>query len=195
MSRALTLTPLALLLAAVPALAATTYEINFTVTDPLGAPSPTSGSFTWDGSTFSNFTVKWQGITFDLTASANAPALLGATGCNGEASTPSYGFILITQTATGCKPIPGAAYIWSAADLSASQGKQSTFVFGYGNGTPPEDEILDYEVGNIPPGDSVVVANGKWTLTAEAPEPGSLGLVLLGTLAVGLRRYWREHRG
>ena len=51
------------------------YTITFTATS---GPAPTAGSFSYDssqqlGSPFSSFLVTWDSITFDVTASANAP--------------------------------------------------------------------------------------------------------------------------
>src|SRR5665213_2302814 len=54
-------------------LADTTYDVDFLGDGTL----PTQGSFTYDSvvPSFSNFTVTWNGVLFDLTASANAPML------------------------------------------------------------------------------------------------------------------------
>ena len=54
----------------------TTYNITFTG----GSPNPTMGSFTYDSTNpqFSNYTVIWDGITFDLTSSANSPTIIGS---------------------------------------------------------------------------------------------------------------------
>src|SRR5579863_7894850 len=67
------------LLLAAPAADASplSYDIDFTAFNFMGPP-PTSGSFTYDasaaiGSQFSDFTVVWDGLTFDLTAAANNP--------------------------------------------------------------------------------------------------------------------------
>ncbi len=57
-----------------------TYGINFTATEGM---APEAGSFTYDAATelFSNFTVNWGGEIFDLTASANAPSIVGTVAC------------------------------------------------------------------------------------------------------------------
>ena len=51
---------------------AVTYNINFT---PAFGNLPISGTFTYNAAVpqFSNFTVTWNNVAFDLTASANAP--------------------------------------------------------------------------------------------------------------------------
>src|SRR5215469_1023406 len=80
--------------------AQTTYDIEFMTS--FGT-APSSGSFTYDPSTgFSAFIVQWDGVTFDLTSAANAPLQFGTTGCDGEGSTPQYGFIIMAEIATGC---------------------------------------------------------------------------------------------
>ena len=77
-------TPVALLAAPV------TYDITFAATQGI---APAEGSFAYDGASqsFSNFEISWQGVGFDLTASANAPTIAGTVPClhslNGPAAT------------------------------------------------------------------------------------------------------------
>ncbi len=83
------------------------YEIAFTGASNPGDIAAPTGSFTYDtdAQTFTNFSVNWDGIAFDFTASANAPSL-GATGCDGEASSAAYAFQILNQSVS-CAVTPG----------------------------------------------------------------------------------------
>jgi len=88
-------------------LAGTTYDISFS---PLFGLNPTSGSFTYDAkSGFSNFTVLWNGLKFDLTESANHPTI-SSSGCKSEMSNAAYSFALMSQSLTNCR---APFYSWS----------------------------------------------------------------------------------
>ena len=75
----------------------TNYTISFTGTGIL----PTSGSFTYDSTTpgFSNFVVVWDGLTFDMTAGANSPGIIGPTppACLNGDSGAATSFQLLTN--------------------------------------------------------------------------------------------------
>ncbi len=162
--------------------AATTYDINFTLTS--GTPAPTAGSFTYDPAVgFSNFTVDWNGLTFDLTAAANTilvDSFVG-TGCDSESSTPQYAFLVLTKDLTGCSP----TYTWAAG---GSSGGGLTFVFGVSDG-PGSDT---FRTTDPYPPDGGLFVEGDWSLTevqASTPEPTSLALTFLAGLALaGLKR-------
>jgi hypothetical protein len=86
-----------------PAIAAAdsiiSYEIDFSLA--AGSPAPTSGSFDYDPSLatdpFSNFVVEWDGLTFDLTSSANDPSILNAPTCINGATGAAATFQLLTE--------------------------------------------------------------------------------------------------
>jgi hypothetical protein len=148
----------------------TDYVINFTKT--AGAPEPISGTFAFDSttSTFSNFIVSWDGITFNLTTSfrnANnpftAPPLPSClTATTGGAATYS----LLSDCA-------GASSKWNAQSTvvnefafstTSGSGGLAISAFGAGFGT-----------GEAAAGTFAIVA---------APEPSSL--LLLGTGMAGI---------
>lgn len=174
--------------------AATMYTIDFSG----GSPNPTSGSFTYDPSTgFSNFIVVWEGVSVDLTANANAPYVANATGCSGEASTPAYGFAIMSQALTGCPTTP--VYVWQGM-LTPATGGFSTGSFGFIalSGSPVQKGDFVDQGGFIDTNGPEFGANaqGSWTITADTsttPEPADgwlscLGMALMGIVAARQRR-------
>jgi hypothetical protein len=153
------------------------YTINFTTSS--GSPGPTSGSFTYDSSTgtFSNFVVAWDGYSFNLTSSANAPFDAHPSGCTGEASTGAFSFALLSQALT-CPSAP--EYFWFG---QPRVGPTQVFVF--------EDEVSSSgydQIGATLPENSTGTgsAEGNWTISAAANTPEPAGLLLLGSGLVGL---------
>jgi hypothetical protein len=180
----------------VPALAnSVTYDIYFAATGGPNLIAPTGGSFTYDSGTgFWNFRVQWDGLEFDLTSEANAPIFSPphAGQCNEVGSNWQFGFAILSQHATGCNPV----YLWDG--LAESGG--SLFDFRLIDNPPaPYDldlcigctgaRISGYDGGGpFGPG-RVDQSFGTWTLS---PEPGTFGLLVLGTAAtVGIRRLMR----
>jgi hypothetical protein len=131
----------------------TTYNITFTG----GSPNPTMGSFTYDSTNpqFSNFTVLWDGITFDLTSSANSPTFCDP-GCKEVESGAKYAFRFLSGP-TRCKPAPGmeCSSKWTSLNqvfsFMATLGPGSVFV------------IIS---GPIPLQNHAGSATGTWTIAA-----------------------------
>ena len=162
------------------------YTITFTTS--TGTP-PASGSFTYDSTApqFSNFFVSWDGITFNLTASANHP-FTNASGCSGESSTAAYSFELLSQTVPGCPSSP--VYDWAAEYITTSPAHT---YFSFNLFTSPGADQIYQNLAPPPPG-SVVVGQGfAWTITpavTSTPEPSSL--FLLATTLLGLAPFLRK---
>ncbi len=160
------------------------YHISFTISSVSGLSAP-SGSFSYDPSAgFSNFIVQWESAIFDFTSSANAPMLAAAppTGCASAASNHQYGFLLITQAASGC----AAGYVWSGqywGQIDPTNGyAQMFFILGVGGA---QDEIATDDF--FPAGPAVMdFSTGTWAVT-ETPEPGTLWGLLSGALAIAAK--------
>jgi hypothetical protein len=179
---------------AVPGQAGTVYNINFTA---ITGTAPTSGSFTYDsGSGFSAFHVIWGGLDFDLTASANSPHLTSWDICT-PAAGASIGFALMTQTIAGC-PVDPSAYFWQArADVPALS---AVFGFAFDRApTVPADpdnreaaELFTFTDPNGFTGDPGGAFNVGTFDVEPAPEPTTIGLILLGCLALARKSIARR---
>jgi hypothetical protein len=164
--------------------------INYTITFATSTgTNPTSGSFTYNSTTpqFSNFLVTWDGITFNLTSSANNPST-DSSGCSGEASTPAYAFEIMSQTVTGCPSKP--VYDWLAEYITTSPAH--TF-FSFLLFTAPGSDGIAQNLMPPPPGSTVVGQGFSWTIkpaVSATPEPSSL--LLFGTSLLGLAPFRRK---
>lgn len=174
------------------AAAPTHYDFTFTLTS--GGIAPTSGAFDYDGSTrvFTDFIVNWNGLTFDLTASANAPIVLGTIypaqcGVTGAALT----FAFLSHDTCIDTFVRVDSDIW-IAQIPLDFSRPQLFAFDAISFLPSSEIAIDatapYEVNQPPtPASSV----GRWTITADGdpsamPEPGSLALLALGAASLPL---------
>jgi hypothetical protein len=122
--------------------------------------------------------VQWDGITFDETASANAPQV-GGTGCSGESSTPEYTFTILTKTASGCnQPI---TYLRSAQGLIVTNHFSM-----YLTDNIAVDGIVALAPNLNSNQDSAL---GEWSVAPAAgqvPEPRAISLLLFGMVGLSL---------
>jgi len=97
-----------------------------------GTLLPTSGSFTYDSTadTFSDFDVTWNGVTYDLTASANSPGAGsgGVPSCIGSLTGAAASFALLD----GACASPGPSF---STQWAGDPGPSSNFLFYTTNGT------------------------------------------------------------
>jgi hypothetical protein len=167
----------------------TTYNINFTLTQ--GNTAPTYGQFIYDSTdqTFYDFTVIWDGATFDLTGGANNPDVENGTACTNATGAALMLAVMVHQCTNYA---PNDYYGWQVEN---GPNFQDFFVRGVeavsGNGSPPlTGTSAEAFRGGIAPNDSGI---GTFTTTAETsnstPEPNALPLLLfLATVAIFLRK-------
>lgn len=153
----------------------TTYVINFTLTS--GSIAPTSGSFTYDSTTpaFSNFIVIWDGLSFDLTASANNPSHDGTLCGTSHTASDTFAFL------SGTSPCaPSVTTSWRVGPF----GIISEFDF-FTTTNQDNSDFYIYSLAHVPPGfqDS---GEGQWVIS-PVPEPSSVILMSSALLAVAFR--------
>jgi hypothetical protein len=154
-------------IAAGPAAATTlSYVIDFT-----GTNAPTSASFTYNSttSTFTNFSIVWDGHTFSLTGSANSPVINGTDPCLGGSTGGAATFKLLT---------------------SCIGGDATTNTVWFGNLSVPDFLITDnfdatsnwtcVESGQASCASGAISPDGLIEGITAIPEPSSLALGLIG---------------
>ncbi len=168
--------------------ASVTYSITFTSTQ---GPAADTGTFSYDagaapGGQFSAFLVSWNGISFDLTSSANSPD--GACGASSAAA-----FALLSHSECAHPVTP---YSWTPVspypEWFAGRGSANGFpdFFSFDNQSANQDLTTFGDV-HYPSSGTSQRAQGTFTIAdTSAPEPKSLVLLLAGAtlLVAGKRR-------
>jgi hypothetical protein len=162
------------------------FDIHFTNT--VGSITP-SGSFTYDSTTqtFSNFVVDFDGLSFDFTTSANAPASFGL--CGGSIS----GFGIMSGS-TGC----ATNQVWNFLGDTSIDFLSGLFF------ASPAPFMAD--TANLNVGEAIEVFpatalgfdgddGGTFTISAAStPEPSIWAMMLLGFVGLGLGVCCRSRR-
>lgn len=152
----------------------------------MGTPVPW-GSFAYDpGAGFSDFIVNWNGVGFDLTSAANAPALATdpATGCASAGSGHAYGFLILSQTAAGCTA--SAQYAWDGVYFGGSAA-QFTFMLNVTSGLSVAQDLISAIVfSGVPQSPMMDFGSGGWQITESGavPEPSTLGMLMAAALGL-----------
>jgi len=174
---------------------ADTYQITF-----YDSATPTqvdgTGTFTFNGTSFSAFSVIWQGLTFDLTAAANLTSPVAfpcGLGCGASIGSPASVFADLTAAA------PPADLEWRGGenflipDSNFSFDSGTNFIVGAAimrAGVPPCGSQL---LNGLPCTD-IFGQNGQFTVT-RVPEPGTLIFTVIGLGLLGLMRRKRVDSG
>jgi hypothetical protein len=178
--------------ASTPALA-DNYQIIFTT--EAGGIAPSSGTFTWNGSEFSNFIVDWDGTVSNFTSSANDPGLSGfGSNCSSAAATPAYGWAIMSQTAVCAGATTG--YGWGAQFENGLPGN-SSFFFSMGvekGGDTTFDALfVNRQTCSAPSCENTLSSSGGWSIAEinpngpePTPEPASISLLLTAILSLAV---------
>jgi hypothetical protein len=163
--------------------ASSLYEINFSGATPL----PTSGSFVYNPvtSTFSNFTVTWDGLTFDLTTPANTPTIsVAAPTCVGTGSGGSQTFAMLSGA---CDGVSNEATTWIAQDSSGISSFEidTQLTISNPNGFVNDTLYIAADSSGQGSGGNPV---GSFTITA-VPEPSAAGLLMIGLALIAVRSW------
>ena len=161
-----------------------TYDINFTNTIPADGPSPSSGSFEYNYLTgsFVRFTVVWDGLTFDLTSSANNPSITsGPPACIGAATGPAATLALMTQCDIA-NPATTSTY-WHAINTNLPVPAPKIAVFGFVTVPLPTPSSGEAVFGKDLPGTGTGdAAEGPFTVSIVRPKVpyfgGGLGQII-----------------
>jgi len=154
------------------------YTINFS--GPSGTLLPTAGTFTYDADTsvFSSFLVIWDGISFDLTASANAPSTSGVSfpSCVGSLTGGAASFALLRGDCAG------EDAVWRGSNITGDVG------FTFTTNFDPFMEISESKFDDV----GSAIGTGTWTISQQiptVPEPSTftLSALMLCAIAVGKR--------
>ena len=157
------------------------YNINFTTASGI---APTSGSFLYDDAAanpFASFLVVWNGMSFDLTASANHPTV--TNGCDPATPGTATGQDSFAALFTVGTPCSGPLEWRAIRDIP-----NSVFIFS-DNLQNVSDPALTVS-GQGPANSQIATANGSFSAVAAVPEPSQAWLMFGGgvLLAVWRRR-------
>jgi hypothetical protein len=139
------------------------YAIEFTSTS-TGAPTAT-GSFDYDNTTslFSNFTVVWDSITYDLTDDANAPSTTTPLFCTGGYTGAAASFYFLTQCST--------AFAMAGPTMRKEIETGSYFTFVAYNSSLGEDSYNITAQSKDPRIDRKTPAGIEYTFTVALTDP------------------------
>jgi hypothetical protein len=158
-----------------------TYDMTFSL--QVGTPAPTGGSFTYDAATttFTNFTVMWDGLAWDLTNSANNPDISSpAPPCLGGLTGAAASFFVLSH---GCFHAgPGPSNSWFGNPQFGQPGFERFRFLTLGtNGDTTQIEIHTTQADS-----SGVQGGGQWSVTTATPEPSTAISLLVVLLSVAL---------
>jgi hypothetical protein len=182
MKRSLGTIALLFVAAFAPTISADTFSV--TLLDGSGPTIDGTGSFTYSGGVFSNFTLTWDSLVFDMTSSANGVGP-EAHGCDGGGilSVITYLTSADCQTGGSAPPAWEGSVVAGSAFLAFTPTVSGFGIFApFSPGTPNLFQSGNFEVKDI-------------SQTSPTPEPNSVFVITTALLAVALVTRRRNIRG
>lgn len=178
------------------------YHIDFTLT--FGSIMPT-GSFDYDAEVplFSNFVVEWNGFSFDLTESANAPTFRNYSpqDCTSELGpNPATGFALMIPSACvidhysfGTQWVGNVYPARTIIDDGYESPSRAHFEFAAINAAAFQAVGILTDIYDVEHGPRIISSAGVWVVTpAQVSEPDIAALTLTSLIAMVAVRRSRE---
>jgi hypothetical protein len=155
------------------------YDINFITTSGI---APTAGSFVYDSAipAFSSFTIVWNGLTFDLTSTANLPFHHNpnAPFLDGACNTPAADAADLFRILSGECGLEERAWYALVGGGFATYTQIGDFTY----------QDLGYANAYLPTLPNAVQQGGQGTYTISAvPEPASMISTMVGGILLALR--------
>jgi len=162
--------------------------ISYTITFTGGPILPTAGSFQYDPASpqFTDFTVEWDGYTFDLTGSANSPYFGGGAEsdpCLEGKTGAAASFLMLSQFPS--TPCDGWGVAWSAAAYPGFSPRGFDFV---ASAAPSRTITVSYHQGGVAYG-GADVGGGSWSIGQPGvPEPSTFIPIALAGVSLARKR-------
>jgi hypothetical protein len=154
-------------------------DVFYTIDSTSGTPGFT-GSFEYDttGLDFVSFTVAWDGLTYDLTSSANSPSIGGAPTCAGGLTGAAASFFFLTNCTS----------TWEAG------GEPSEIEFMSSDSQFVGITLTANAPGGVASPGGAGVGGFPTFQVSQVPEPSAMVLTVIG-LGWVMRKQLRARRG
>jgi PEP-CTERM motif len=164
---------------------AESYNISFIDQGSFGLNA--LGTFVYDQNLgFSDFQVVWEGITFDMTMSANEPDIFENGNICSILPTASTTFAVLNSAVPGCPALND--FQWEAFSHLTLPEDYTEFKISASCATGCPSGVVAITIDGVNRNEIIVGADSFGSLTppTPVPEPGSLALITLAIPALGM---------